>query len=92
MDNILVFIVFILGALLGMFTISRAVSFLFRKDRCKTLYVLLGLVVGALSIPIRNIFLNSEWNILNMITAFLFLLLGLISARSLDKLNEKNQT
>ncbi|MBW2981802.1 DUF368 domain-containing protein [Candidatus Woesearchaeota archaeon] len=89
LDNILIFIVFGIGALLGMFAISRIVSFLFRKDRCKTLYILLGLVIGALSIPIRNIFLNGSWDILNIIVAFLFLLLGLISARSLDKINNK---
>jgi len=89
LNNISVFIVFILGALLGMFSISRIISFLFKKDRCKTLYVLLGLVIGALSIPVRNVLLNGKWNILNIITAFLFLLLGLISAGSLDKLNEK---
>jgi len=92
-DNILVFFVFGLGALLGMFTISRAVSFLFRKAKSKTLYFLLGLVLGSLSIPIRNIFQsNFSWNVLNTIVIFLFLILGLISARSLDKLNEKNKT
>lgn len=90
-DNILVFLVFGLGALLGMFTISRTVSFLFRKAKSKTLYFLLGLVIGSLSVPIRNIFQsNFSWNILNIIVLFLFLILGLISARSLDKLNEKD--
>jgi putative membrane protein len=87
--NIMVFIIFILGALSGMFAISRIISFLFRKDKCKTLYVLLGLIIGALSIPVRDIFLNGSWNILNIAAAFLFLLAGLVSAGSLDKLDRK---
>lgn len=82
-----IFIVFGAGALLGMFTISRIVGWLFEKDRCKTLYVLLGLVIGSLSIPIKNIIINnSSWDITNIIILLLFLILGLISGGGLDKL------
>jgi putative membrane protein len=84
-----IFLVFGAGALLGMFTISRVVGYLFEKDRCKTLYVLLGLVIGSLSIPIKNIIINNgSWNILNIITLLLFLILGLMSGRGLDKLGD----
>jgi putative membrane protein len=84
-----IFIVFVAGALVGMFTISRVVGYLFKKDRCKTLYVLLGLVIGSLSIPIKNIIINNgSWNILNISLLLLFLVLGLISGRGLDKLGD----
>ena len=54
-ENLSYFIAFIIGAVLGAFSISRLVDFLFKKDKCKTLYFLLGLVIGCLSIPVRNI-------------------------------------
>lgn len=89
LDNINVFVVFGVGAALGAFTISRVVSFLFRKDKCKTLYVLLGLVVGCLSIPLKNIYIkNGSWSLLNIIVLILFLVLGLISAKTIDELNK----
>jgi len=47
--------VFGIGMLFGAFFISRVISFLFNKDKCKTLYFLLGLVIGALVIPIRRV-------------------------------------
>lgn len=53
--NINYFLSFVLGAILGAFVISRVISYLFKKDRCKTLYFLLGLVLGALSVPIKRV-------------------------------------
>ncbi|MBW2966406.1 DUF368 domain-containing protein [Candidatus Woesearchaeota archaeon] len=89
LDNISVFIVFGLGAGLGAFTISRIISFLFRKDRCKTLYVLLGLVVGCLSIPIKKVYESKgSWNLLSMIIVLIFLILGFLSARAVSKLDK----
>jgi len=81
LENISFFIVFVVGAGLGAFTISRVVSFLFRKDRCKTLYVLLGLVVGSLSIPIRNVYADPG----NIFIMLLLLLLGFLAAWSINK-------
>lgn len=66
--NISYFLVFMVGAILGAFSISRIISFLFKKDRCKTLYVLLGLVIGSLSIPIKRIIIStSTWGIFKII-------------------------
>ncbi len=77
--NIGFFLVFITGAMLGAFVISRIISFLFRKDRCKTLYVLLGLVIGSLSIPAKRVFQsNVVWNLSNIITTIVFLLIGFL--------------
>ncbi len=69
---------FILGAILGAFTISRIISFLFRKDKCKTIYVLLGLVIGALSIPIKQIIQTQQSNPSNPILIAIYFILGII--------------
>ncbi len=74
--NIVYFIIFVAGAALGAFTISRIISFLFKKDKCKTLYVLLGLVLGTLSVPLKKIFEMGLFQISNVLTMLFFLLLG----------------
>lgn len=48
--------VFILGMILGAFVISRIISYLFKADKNKTLYFLLGLVIGALGVPVIKIY------------------------------------
>ena len=48
--------VFILGMILGAFVISRIISYLFKVDKNKTLYFLLGLVIGALGVPVMKIY------------------------------------
>ena len=81
-ENISFFIVFILGAILGMFTISRVISFLFKKDRCKTLYFLLGLVIGCLSIPIKKIYLSDTvWSAVTITLMVASFLLGIFSVK-----------
>lgn len=70
------FLTFAAGVLLGAFTISRIISFLFKKAKCKVLYLLLGLVIGALSIPIKKIFETASFEILNIFLMLFFLLLG----------------
>jgi putative membrane protein len=51
---------FMIGAGLGVVVISRVVKLFFDFDKCKTLYFLLGLILGTLSIPFRNIYLQIE--------------------------------
>lgn len=53
--NLEVFAFFLLGALLGAFTISRLISFFFKKAKDKTLYFLSGLVLGSLVVPLKKI-------------------------------------
>lgn len=71
--NFKYFIVFIFGALLGAFSISRIISFLFKRDKYKTLYTLLGLVVGSLLLPIRRVLDSTHNEITFGMTGFLFL-------------------
>ncbi len=73
--NISYFLIFIAGALLGAFSISRIISFLFKKNRCRTLYVLLGLVIGALSTPLKKIIATAPFRMSDVfIMVFCFLL------------------
>jgi len=78
LNNLTYFGVFVFGAILGAVFISRLVSFLFRKDKCKTLYFLLGLVIGALSVPLKKIFEFSYLDISNISFMISFLVLGVL--------------
>jgi putative membrane protein len=74
-------IVFILGAIVGFMTISRVVSWLFKKDKSKTLYFLLGLVVGSLGVPLRSIYVSfPEVDFLSVIIHLVLFAFGILSA------------
>jgi putative membrane protein len=75
-NNISYFLVFIAGAILGAFTISRIISFLFKKNRCRTLYTLLGLVIGALATPIKKIIETESLQISNILIMVFWCMLG----------------
>ena len=77
-NNLKTITIFLLGAILGAFTISRIISFLFKKDKCKTIYLLLGLVIGALSIPIKEIIQMQAIQPSNIILLGIYFLLGAI--------------
>jgi len=76
-NNLGDFLIFILGAILGALVISRIISFLFKKDQCKTLYFLLGLVIGSLGIPIKRI-LAINLSAASFSIVIFFLLLGFL--------------
>lgn len=77
---------FAIGAGIGVIVISRVIKFLFSVDKCKTLYFLLGLVIGTLFIPIRNVYLAidsfSFGLIFNLIMLFVF---GMFIVRWLER-------
>jgi putative membrane protein len=79
--NIGFFLMFLFGAGLGAFTISHLIAFLFKKDRCKTLYVLLGLVIGALSIPVKEVVSGGNLDVIMGI----FLISGFLSVTLVGK-------
>jgi len=82
-SNLDFFIVFALGAAVGLFTISRVVSYVFRKDKSKTLYFLLGLVVGSLSVPVREIYYSGfNFSFVNSIGIVVLFILGVVAASS----------
>ena len=90
--NIRYFLLFVTGALTGAFCISRIISFLFKKNRCRTLYVLLGLVIGALSTPLNKILQTATFEISNifiMVFCFLFGALLVVLVTSCRKAYER---
>ncbi len=79
-NNLTDLLFFGIGAILGAFTISRVINFLFSKDRCKTLYVLFGLVIGALAIPVRDVVRTTgSFSIYEIILVFALLVAGIFS-------------
>ena len=76
-ENLSYLLVFGLGAVLGAFSISRIISWLFKKDKCKTLYFLLGLVIGAVSIPIKRIYETALLSISNIFIMLFFFLISI---------------
>lgn len=91
-EKIWYFIVFSLGAVLGALAISRVVAFLFKKDRSKTLYFLLGLVIGALSIPVKRVIASDfSWSLGNSVIAILLLILGILVVGFVVKLEKRKK-
>ncbi|MCK5492384.1 MAG: DUF368 domain-containing protein, partial [Candidatus Omnitrophica bacterium] len=84
------FLVFGIGAALGAFFISRLIVFLFNKDKCKTLYVLLGLVIGSLSIPVKKVIGSGiEFTSFNIIGMLLLFFLGFVLTLGINNLGQK---
>ena len=84
LQNIIFLIVFLVGAVLGAVIISRIISFLFKKDKSKTLYFLLGLVIGALSIPIKRIIIQPI-EIYDIFIMIGFFIIGIILVTVVNK-------
>jgi putative membrane protein len=83
------FLVFGVGAAAGAMVISRVISFLFKKDKNKTLYFLLGLVLGCLSIPIKRIItINPLWTTSTAAITIAFLAFGFISVNIVKKIEK----
>ncbi len=83
LSNLGTIFLFLLGALLGVLVISRVIKWLFVKSESKTLYALLGLVLGALAVPFKEVVVMraSSWLLI-----LLFALLGLGLALGIDYL------
>ncbi|MFT4313136.1 MAG: DUF368 domain-containing protein [Candidatus Woesearchaeota archaeon] len=79
---------FIIGAIAGMYIVSRIVSFLLHIAHDKTLYTLMGIILGSLLLPLSLIF--EEFTLQFFFTVFLpFFLLGLVIPFSIHKYVEK---
>ena len=91
-SNIVPLLIFAVGAGLGAFTISRIISFLFARCRCQTLYILLGLVIGCLSIPVKKIvYSGQELNFARMAGIFGLFLSGLLVVVAVRRLEAQNK-
>ena len=84
------FLVFILGAVIGALTISKIISFLFRRHHSKTLYILFGLVLGSLATPIKQVFNSSfVFDLPNILYITVLLIMGIITVVVINKMAEK---
>jgi len=88
-DNINYVLVFLIGAVFGAMFISRLVSYLFHWDKCKTLYFLLGLVIGALSIPIKKIWLVGGFGYVDWLLMFGYFVVGVLVVFLVNSLDRK---
>jgi len=78
-DNIPTISLFVLGAVAGAAIISQVIALLLKKFHTQTLYILLGLVMGSLSIPIKRIITATTAFTLATTLALLgYLLLGIV--------------
>lgn len=66
------------SAVIGAILISRVVDFLYKKDKCKTLYGLLGLVIGSLLVPIYRIIQDITLNLSSVSSVILLALIGYV--------------
>lgn len=73
------------GAVIGAVTISRVIDFLYRLDKSKTLYTLLGLVIGSLAVPITRIKSDLSMQVLPISISLALLLLGYALVELLQK-------
>lgn len=84
-SNLSVVFLFILGALFGVLIISRIIKWLFVKGESQTMYALLGLVIGALAVPFKEVLIGDGLSLL----ALVFALLGLGIAIGIDWLGKR---
>lgn len=87
------FFTFIAGILVGLFSFVRLVSFLFKKYHNRTVLFLIGLMVGSLVLPLKNIiFVNQlypdvsfSFGAIELIVIHLFIFIGVIVVRTISK-------
>lgn len=88
-QNWKIIISFGIGAIFGAIFISRLIDYLFKIDKSKTLYFLLGLVVGALAVPIQKIFIINSFNLINNLLILFFIILGFTIVFIVEKISKK---
>lgn len=90
-QNIIPLTIFSLGLILGAVTISRVISFVFKKDKCKTLYFLIGLILGSLSVPLKEINNNLVATPSEYATVFLLFIVGILTVVLISRIEEKSK-
>lgn len=88
-EHVVYLAVFAAGAVVGTFSISRLISYLFKRNKCRTLYFLLGLVFGNLLIPIRRIYSETVMTYSTFGMILCITVLGMISVMVVRSLERK---
>lgn len=87
--------IFLSGAIIGLLSFSRLLSFLLKRYHSCTLWFLIGLMLGALRIPFENIVyvqkiypdLGFVWNLFSVSLVVILFLVGMIFVLLIGKLN-----
>jgi putative membrane protein len=94
--KIVYIIVFLTGAVCGLLSFSRLLSYLLKKYHSATIWFLLGLMLGALRVPFSNIFfvkelypeLNFIWSSFSIVLVSVIFLIGILFTMLIEKLNK----
>jgi len=83
-------VVFGIGAIFGALLFSRFITYLFSEWKSRTLYFLLGLVIGSLSVPILRISQTDfVWSLSNSLLFIILFIVGVLITVGLTKLGGK---
>lgn len=80
-----ILLAFALGAVCGVFVISRVITWLFEHYRFQTLYLLLGLVLGCIFIPLSSIVRDFVFSVGSVLLLLFLVLLGMGSVFAVKK-------
>jgi len=91
--NLPILSIFIFGAIIGLVTFSRILSYLFKNYESSTLAFLTGLMIGALRKPLEEVIfvtelqpdLNFAWNSASILLTLSFGLLGMLIVYVLER-------
>lgn len=85
-----ILISFGIGVAFGAIFISKLIDYLFQIAKSKTLYFLLGLVIGALIVPLKEIYLSTPFfNLSTSITLLFFAALGILIVTFVNLLSKR---
>ncbi len=88
--NIPVIATFIFAMIVGGSFISKVISYFIKKHEQKTFSFLIGLMIGGLGLPLKNIIAVPQnfWSFLTLAGAFFSLLAGIILVFSIERLKD----
>lgn len=70
---------FLVGAIISLVISSRILAFLLKKHHSKTMWFLVGLMIGALRLPFEKIvYSGMEWSFISGFLVALFLIIGVV--------------
>jgi putative membrane protein len=90
LDYQIIFI-FGIGVLIGIIVISKLIKFLLEKDKSKTLFFLLGLVLGSSIVIGNKIYISKpSFSLIEILLVVIFFLLGVLGSLLINKLEKNN--
>lgn len=85
-------LVFGIGAIIGLLIFSRILSYLLKEYHSRTLYALIGIMLGALIGPIKLVFAQSEKQSSSFVLLGVLTILGIIVVLLIEMISTKKKT